>query len=67
MLKSKQIIFTGYKNCRNSKFSLLATVPGGHHIKPLSGDLFEYIVDLVLFNDFDIQKMKVDQKRFLQD
>ncbi len=30
----------------------------------LSGDIFEFMVDLFLFYDFDIEKMKLDRKKF---
>lgn len=60
---SRQIDFSGFKNCLGGKKSILGVVPKGTHTRPLAYNLWEFIVDASVFNNFDIEKTKVNYRK----
>lgn len=60
---SRQIDFSGFKNCKGNKKSILGVIPNGKHTRPLSSSLWEFVVDTALFNNFDIEKTSINYRK----
>lgn len=63
----KQIDFTGFKNCNGGKNAIFGVIPGGRHVFPrIDTKLWEYIIDLAIFNNYNIESTKINEFKLIK-
>ena len=62
---SKSIDYIGYGKFKNNKKVILGIVKDGTHTRPIDIKMIDFIIDLTVFNNYDIESYRFNKENKL--